>query len=75
MSEKINGGPAFARPGFTATEYESQEGMLLRDYFAAAAVQGMMARADVAVSVGLENVPNTAYMIADIMIKERNKSQ
>ena len=43
MSKKIdNGGPAFARSSFSSgmTWNPSQEGMTLRDYFAAKAMEG-----------------------------------
>lgn len=43
MSNKPNdGGPAFARPGFTAEQTESQEGMSLRAWLAGMAMQGIM---------------------------------
>lgn len=72
MSAKDNGGPAFPVPeheysrGLTIGQ---QEGMTLRDYFAAKAMQGMQAgdykyRADLA---------NDAYAMADAMLSERAK--
>ena len=46
MSNKINdGGPAFARDSHMDKEiglYVQQQGMSLRDYFAAAALRGLM---------------------------------
>lgn len=81
-----DGGPAF--PGktiiaykvdqdeyesnFSVPQYEHYEGMTLRDYFAARAMQGMLAseRPD---WVNIDNfgLANRAYSVADIMIKER----
>ena len=65
------GGPAFPRPFSGTTQYE-QEGMSLRDYFAAKALTGML---------GSRN-PNTprfhpkddaayVYAVADAMLKAR----
>lgn len=64
MSAKDNGGPAF--PCELSTRFQ---GMTLRDYFAAKAMQGMQAgdykyRADLA---------NDAYAMADAMLAERSK--
>jgi hypothetical protein len=79
MNNQINdGGPAFptqatatttrtdtAQP--VQTHYGSTPGMTLRDYFAAAALQGMMAsQVDVAVPY-----PLYSYAIADAMLKAR----
>ena len=61
-----NGGPAFP------TEYGAVSGMNLRDYFAAKAMQGMIAsygylRSEVDV------IAESAYDCADAMLKERAK--
>jgi hypothetical protein len=66
MSAPINdGGPAFPR---SATDHcHSQEGMTLRDYFAAAIMQGLMSsqcQVD-------DPYPIYAYRIADAMLKAR----
>ncbi len=63
MSNKDNGGPAFP------TETFMTDGMTLRDYFAAKAMQGLLAR-----NAGGEGVVHEkAYQIADAMLKERAK--
>ena len=61
--DKINGGAAF--PDFL------KDGMSLRDYFAAKALQGLLAST---VEGGYEVFAEAAYKVADAMIKERNKS-
>ena len=73
MTTKDNGGPAFpvsdeqSDNGISATP-----GMTLRDYFAAAAIQGMFA-ADTAESVMPNiNKARLAYVMADEMLKARN---
>lgn len=75
---KDNGGPAFP---FGQTDEQSgqlvngwgSEGMTLRDYFAAKAMQGMIA------AVGyhrgeVDFMAESAYDCADAMLKERCKS-
>lgn len=76
---KDNGGPAFPRDGYQIEdEYGRKEtiqgksGMTLRDYFAAKAMQGMIAsygylRSEVDV------IAESAYDCADAMLKERAK--
>jgi len=66
MSQPISdGGPAFPR---SATDHcHSQEGMTLRDYFAAAIMQGLMSsqcQVD-------DPYPIYAYKVADAMLKAR----
>lgn len=68
MTNKDNGGPAF--PGENPLEFVT--GMTLRDYFAAKAMQGMIAsygylRSEVDV------MAESAYDCADAMLKERAK--
>lgn len=58
-------------------KYEGEvEGMTLRDYFAAKAMQGMVT-ANVSIDIDkdypFQTRAATAYMIADAMIKEREK--
>lgn len=72
---KDNGGQAFPRP---AGDYNgsrhgngAQEGMTLRDYFAAKALQGLCAGLEYGDDV--DAVPELCYMMADAMIAERNK--
>ena len=47
----------------------AQIGMTLRDYFATAAMQGLIAR-----GVGPESIPRLAYEYADKMLKERDET-
>lgn len=63
MSNTNTGGPAFPYEN----RYE-HEGMTLRDYFAAKAMQGMMH--DVSQPVG-EVIAEWAYRVADAMLKAR----
>ena len=71
MSNQINdGGPAFARDSHMDKQiglYVQQQGMSLRDYFAAAIMQGLMA------SQYQVDDPYAiyAYKIADAMIRAR----
>jgi hypothetical protein len=46
-------------------------GMDLRDYFAAKAMQGMLANSAFDTIEGMLNVSVVAYMMADAMLKER----
>lgn len=76
---KENGGPAYP-VAFTTTPLQ---GMSLRDYFAAQAIQGMLANDEVLVRfirASAENMidpdvmaATAAYGIADAMLKERDK--
>jgi hypothetical protein len=67
-----DGGPAFPAQHFDLAEHE--HGMTLRDYFAAKAMQGMLAND---IECGPEQVPiivASAYILADAMIQERSKT-
>jgi hypothetical protein len=88
MNTKDTGGPAFASgavlkararpsdPGsdfiVTAREEPFNPGMTLRDYFAAKAVQGLLA-ADTEWSMGPEMISRLAYDQADAMLEARSK--
>jgi hypothetical protein len=64
-----NGGPAFPTPQREGTFGGSHDGMSLRDYFAAAALQGICAN-------GVQSPPVAAaqaYHLADAMIEAREK--
>jgi hypothetical protein len=65
------GGPAFPTEAYDLERQTlvSEEGMTLRDYFAAKAMQGMMH--DVSQPVG-EVIAEWAYQVADAMLKARN---
>ena len=61
------GGPAFPRMGERCQSI-NEDGMTLRDYFAAKAMQGLLASE---VHAPLEDFAATAYKMADAMLKER----
>ena len=71
------GGPAFPNsfPDTPDDEYYVANGMTLRDYFAAKAMQGAIAHglfnADKASSDYAEYVATVAYVYADAMLKAR----
>lgn len=79
MNEINTGGPAF--PGFKLTsahgnmtsaqgsEYTPIGGMSLRDYFAAKAMQGILAGN----STKVHEIAQASYIVADVMLKERMK--
>ena len=68
MSNQINdGGPAFPNVPSDPQYSDWDRGMTLRDYFAAAIMQGLMASQ---CEVGVP-YPIYAYAIADAMIKAR----
>jgi hypothetical protein len=71
-----DGGPAFPVPAELCQDLTVQEqrGMTLRDYFAAKAMQGMLAND---IECGPEQVPiivASAYVMADAMLAERSKT-
>jgi hypothetical protein len=72
MTNQINdGGPAFPSPPSQHSNgfYSTGNGMTLRDYFAAAALQGLLAYdADCSTAIGL------AYHTADAMLDWRKKN-
>ena len=60
------GGPAFPTPLF-----ESDEGMTLRDYFAAKAMQGVLASGNLPKFTPDLDVAECSYRLADAMLKAR----
>ena len=48
-----------------------EEGMTLRDYFAAKAMQGMLSACTGWSEAGIERLAKCSYMTADQMLKER----
>ena len=72
----MNNPPAFPqkrqiyRSGFATKEYEPVEGMTLRDYFAAKAMQGLLANPECPLKP-LDEVPQASYKMADAMLKAR----
>ena len=81
MSERNDGGPAFprklpnveVRPDEALRIIRNHEGMSLRDYFAAKAMQGLLAERlpDHHGDGGEEVLAQDAYMIASAMLSER----
>ena len=71
-SPKYSGGPAF--PGEMAQRFgqpnDCNEGMTLRDYFAAAALTGLVAGDDRT----FRESARAAYIVADAMLAERAKA-
>jgi hypothetical protein len=76
MTDKIeDGGPAFPRPQSNSSMRDSQDGMSLRDYFAAKAMQGLLSSG---VKCGPDAVPRIAtgsYILADAMLRARAKPE
>ena len=70
----MNNPPAFPqkrqiyRSGFATKEYEPVEGMTLRDYFAAKAMQGFQGEW---VYDNSDEIASKAYALADAMLKAR----
>jgi hypothetical protein len=64
MSNTNTGGPAFPVPGLHRGDYNN--GMTLRDYFAAKAMQGLMDAA-----MPMPEIAGAAYEMADAMLKAR----
>jgi len=65
--KKETGGPAFPAMHFDLAENE--HGMTLRDYFAAKAMQGLIAEG----ATGYEDIAFFAYKYADAMLKAREE--
>lgn len=68
MNTKIDGGPAFPW-----LHTEGHGGMSLRDYFAAAALQGMLAGLPDESPYNSDVLAFNAYEISDAMLAERDK--
>lgn len=68
MNEKDNGGPAFP-VAFTTSPLH---GMTLRDYFAAKAMQGMLA-CPVQLASDQHMTARDAYAVADAMLEARKQ--
>lgn len=80
----MSGGPAFPVPAVydptreridSSAAYTGESGMTMRDYFAAAALQGMLARHGSRPFDPFGKTPEgyagAAYAVADAMLKER----
>ena len=77
MSNQNNGGPAFAASGHPEQQFVQQEGMTLRDYFAAKAISILEPPVDY---VGAEETSESyqewaskAYKMADAMLRAREE--
>lgn len=74
MTDKTGGAtfPASGRPG---KQHLSQEGMTLRDYFAAKAMQGILVNTERnEFSFGkVDEIASKAYELADAMLRAREK--
>lgn len=82
MSEIDDGGAAFPidsymlNPNATEKEIKEAQGMTLRDYFAAAALQGFLANSsNEFVMLRHVNLASEAYMVADAMLAKRKEAQ
>ena len=82
MSKQETGGPAFARPSWPGAIGGAQEGMTLRDYFAAKAMQAILPQYQNVFDdeTGGEDDPSfpellakDAYTMADAMLKARGQ--
>jgi hypothetical protein len=71
------GGPAFPVEYYDAQldKRRVMQGMTLRDYFAAKAMQGFMANKSNPMHYQPETDAQWAYMIADAMLEARNAAQ
>jgi hypothetical protein len=68
-----DGGPAFPSPAIesaTDDRREQRDGMSLRDYFAAKAMQAMVS-SEYATMVSVDTWSKDSYRIADAMLKAR----
>ncbi len=70
---KETGGPAFPSEGVVTNDGIFYDGMTLRDYFAAKAMQGLVAGAEPEHGINLHGAAEWAYNMADAMIKAREK--
>lgn len=68
----MNNIPAFPRPASASGAHLQQEGMTLRDYFAAKAMQGMLAACSGWSEGQQERLAKCSYSMADEMLKARN---
>ena len=67
--------PAFPVEMIYTQENEKFNGMTLRDYFAAKAMQGMFDYWDENPHLEFEHIANCSYDMADAMMKARDKNE
>lgn len=71
-AQPADGGPAFPGPDQQEVRENIHEGMTLRDYFAAKAMQGLLCANSVySTSSYSDELSARAYQIADAMLKAR----
>jgi hypothetical protein len=68
MSNTNTGGPAFPDP---QENWRGEKGMTLRDYFAAKAMQGLVAGANPEHPINLHGASEWAYNMANAMLRAR----
>lgn len=83
MNNANDGGPAFPMPGMSGLPNDGfiygQDGMTLRDYFAAKAMAAFIHRAERGTSFGVSHketnlsYSTASYAMADAMLKAREK--
>jgi hypothetical protein len=78
MNTPNNGGPAFPQHGWsidpeTIERMSKKQGITIRDYFAAAALTGILANPDSSSSA--DALCHYAFVYADAMLAEREKKQ
>jgi len=73
MSNKNNGGPAFPISNPELCSHNNVEGMSLRDYFAAKAMQGFISAKNYE-DFSFMEISKDCYLIADAMIEARNEN-
>jgi hypothetical protein len=66
--DKDTGGPAFPVPGLH--ENNDYDGMTLRDYFAAKAMQGFIPDG----GTNVHEIAQASYIVADAMLKARGQA-
>ena len=66
MNYTKTGGPAFPNEGFNGWG-KPQEGMTLRDFFAAKALQGLIANNN----INAQQLAQASYKVADAMLEAR----
>ena len=70
MTNKQAGGPAFPAPA--GVSHITEQGMTLRDYFAAKAMQGYLSDSEWLGEVSPQGTAEAAYRVADAMLKARD---
>ena len=65
------GGPAFPAPA--GVQHITEQGMTLRDYFAAKAMQALFAGLEAGKEHQVASIPGTAYAVADAMLRAREE--